>query len=986
MNFLRDIAKDLLQRHGNNLSDVTMVFPGKRASLFMNQYLAEESDSPVWAPRYTTIDELVQKLSPYRKADSITSVCTLYNIYAELVPDAESLDDFYAWGEIILSDFDDIDKHRAPADKIFQNAYDLHNITEDYLTDEQVAALQKFFKNFSKDDTSKLKERFLRLWQIMPELYQRLKEELKKQGLLYSGAQYRDVAERMKQPPQPPRGSNETGEQLASLRTTNSTSRIGGAIPLGIGGTICFAGFNILDECTEDIFNYFKQEGNTLFYWDYDRFYMDDKMCEAGYFMHNNLKLFPNALPAELFDNLRNIKEITYIATSTDNAQCRYIPEWLSKNLTARENETAIILADEHQLGNVLHSIPEDSPKYINVTMGFPLTDTPVFSFINELLALYIDGYDTTTGKYRYTISEKVKRHPYYAFVDESIFEPEPYEASSLLTRLISIVDRISQHYAKKEKQDVYDQLYIEALFKTHLTLTKFLQLISPTSLTIKEVGASTLRRLLRQVLSSTSIPFHGEPAIGMQVMGLLEARNIDFRNLLMLNVGEGILPKKNDDNSLIPYNLREAFGLTTMRHRVSVFAYYFFRLISRTERLTLMYNENASGIAANEMSRFLRQLMAETDLPIKFVRLMPSNDRYIGQQPTSIAKTDEMIEKLKERYINSPGCHISPTAINTLLDCSLKFYFTYVAGLRIEDNPEEGITPSLFGNIFHDSADMFYQHLTHHSGSKTITKEMLTSILENKERLLYPFVDCSLILNFFEPTEDQNLKEERLKSFINMDIKDVRAYVKDFYDKPSHAMLLSGLNHIVRNVLIQYLTALVKYDACHSPFTLVGLEEDYYFHLELEPGQEIQTGGRIDRLEMDKDGILTVVDYKTGGRPGPVSNIETIFKHKDRHAGYFLQTFIYALAANQKHPDKLCRPTLFYVNHCNQPETYERTMRLGTDAKSEPVLQINGYAEEFQERLREALRNLFSKEYAFEPTDNDKVCTYCNFKQICNK
>lgn len=961
MNFLRDIAKDLLKRYGNNLSAVTMVFPGKRARLFMNQYLAEESDTPVWAPNYTTIDELVQKMSPYRKADSITSVCTLYKIYASLVPDAKPLDEFYAWGEIILSDFDDIDKHLAPADKIFQNAFDLENISSEYLTEEQERALRDFFKNFSSDTLTKIKERFLQLWQIMPDLYKGLQEELKQQGLLYPGAQYRDVAESLKTP------------QMA--------------LPIeGVegSGTYCFAGFNILDESTEAIFNYFEKEHTTLFYWDYDRYYVEDNMCEAGLFMRRNLKSYPNALPPELFDNLRNIKNITYIATSTNNAQSRYIPTWIENNLTERENETAIVLADEHQLGSVLHSIPEDKPKFINVTMGFPLSDTPVFSFVSELLALYIDGYDATTGRYRYTFTEKVKRHPYFAYTDESILEPQPYEASSLLARLIAIVDQISRHYANKEEKDVYDQLYIEALFQTHLTLTKFFQLLADGD--DYGLGGTTLRRLLRQVLSSTSIPFHGEPAIGMQVMGLLESRNIDFRNLLMMNVGEGILPKKSDDTSFIPYNLRESFGLTTMRHRVSVFAYYFFRLISRTENVTLMYNENASGVAANEMSRFLRQLMAETTLPIKFVRLMPSNDRNPQLQPTTVAKTDDMVAMLKERYINNKDHHISPTAINTLLDCSLKFYFTYVAGLRIEDNPEEGITPSLFGNIFHDSADMFYRHLMNSTGTKTITKDILTAVLDNKERALYPFVDCSMILNVFNPIDDREKKEAEIESLVRKDINKVRAYAHDYFSKPEHSMLLSGLNHIVRNVLQQYITSLVQYDALHAPFTIVGLETDHYFQLELEPGETIQTGGRIDRLEMDKDGTLTVVDYKTGGKAESITSIESIFEHKNKQAGYFLQTFIYALAVNQENAGEACCPTLFYVNHCNQPEKFERCMRIGKKNSDVPVKDVRAYADEFCTRLREALQNLFSKEHPFEATTRQEACEYCKFQKICNK
>lgn len=965
--FLRDVSIDLLKRFGHNLSHVTVVFPGKRARLFMNQYLAQESEQPVWAPAYQTIDELVQQMSPYRKADTIASVCQLYAIYSQLVPDAEPLDEFYAWGEIILSDFDDIDKHMAPADKIFRNVYDLHSISTDYLSPEQEQALREFFQNFSIEGNTELKRRFLRLWDIMPDLYRRLNEELSKQGRLYSGAQYRQVAEALK-----------AGQTLPGM-TDMPTDQV-----------YVFVGFNILDECTDALFRHFQQNNKALFYWDYDEFYVKDSIWEAGLFINENRKHYPNALSEDHFNNLSKLQDITFIATSTNNAQSRFIPTWLDQHLTDPENETAIVLADEHQLGSVLHSIPEDTPQNINITMGYPLADTPVFSYVNVLMSLFIEGYDEATKRYRPTSMERVYRHPYYAYCRKEIFKPEKLDSPSLLRRLIETVDAVSHYYANKGANDVYDQLYTEALFQTHLILTRFLQL---TDAPILQVEPTTLRRLLMQIFSATNIPFHGEPAIGMQVMGLLETRNIDFRHILMLNVGEGILPKRSEDNSLIPHNLRESFGLTTIRHRISVFAYYFYRLISRAEHLTLLYNETSSGATSNEMSRFMRQLMAETQLPIKYVRLMPSNE--VRQAPSEIViqKTQQMLDELKETYINGEKKKIlSPTAINSYLNCSLQFYYRYVARIRVPDKPEDGITAPIFGIIFHDSAQLFYDHYLQHYGNQ-VTKDQLSKVIASPETRLFPFLSLSFIINYFNIIEDEAEKDEEMKRIAQMPISEVRQQVDAFFGQPENATLLTGLNHIIEGVLQQYLLNLVRYDCLHTPFTLEDLEQERYFKLRTSPDEEVFTGGRIDRLERDSNGKLTVVDYKTGGSALPIKDMETIFLHDKKHAGYFLQTFIYALAAQQHThnpdsalaPEPVC-PTLVYVNRINQPDKYDRTLRFGTEKNSVPVLDISEHSQDFVERLTQKVQDIFNPDISFHSTEKKDACTYCDFKLLCGK
>lgn len=962
--FLKSVSQDLLRRFGYNMSDVTVVFPGKRARLFMNQYLAQLSDRPVWAPQYKTIDELFCELSPYTKTDPIGAVCELYHIYSHLIPDAEPFDEFYSWGEILLSDFDDIDKHMAPAHHLFRNVHDLQAIHTDYLTPRQEEALREFFKNFSLEQNSELKKRFLRLWDKMNELYDKLRTRLIQRGELYPGALYRDVAERIKQ-----------------HRLTT---------PISEGKTYAFVGFNILDETEQTLFQHYNHRHQALFYWDYDEVYIQDERWEAGHFIVQNLKQFPNALPADHFDNLRHLKDITFVATSTQNAQSRYIPIWLQEHLTSTENETAIVLADEHVLSNVLHSIPEDTPRFINVTMGFPLTDTPVYSFLNVLMALYIDGYDTSSHTYRYTFIERVRRHPYYKHIQLEgedcldILAPVYPDCPQLLQRLTLAIQRISAYYASKKDRNIFDQLYTEALFQCHCITTRFATLVKTTL----RIQPPTLRRLLGQVLVSTSIPFHGEPIIGLQVMGLLETRNIDFRHLLILGVNEGTLPKKNDDNSLIPYMLRESFGLTTLQHRISVFAYYFYRLISHCEHVTLVFNESTSGTMEGEMSRFMRQLMAETDLPIRYVRLMPSNRPIPPLISDCVVKTPEMLNMLRERYLNNEHHLLSPTAINTFTACPLKFYLRYVAGIRITNNIEEGITPALFGIIFHDAANLFYLHLQHqktqHSSEATITSQLLEEVLKNKELCVFPFVDVSLMVNFFSPLEEHE-KEILFQELSQASLQHIREYAASYFKDPRHGNMLSGINHIIYGVLKQYITQLLQYDKTQTPFTIVALEKDYYYQLPLPNGDVVRTGGRIDRLERDAEGRLIVVDYKTGGSPSPVRDIDSIVQHSERASGYFLQTFLYSLAVQQQEGG-IVKPTLCYVNRSGRLSTFSRTMCLGTEKNNVPVEDITLYREEFVSKLTEVIQGIFDPQQSFSATEDQATCIYCDFKQMCGR
>lgn len=962
--FLELVAQDLLQTYGNNLSQVTVVIPGKRARLFMNQYLAMHSDKPVWSPRYQTIDELFLELSPYHKAEQIETICLLYRVYSQLIDDPRPLDEFYSWGEIILSDFDDIDKHLAPAEKIFANVYDLHAIQEEYLTPEQETALSEFFSNFSIEKNTELKRRFLRLWQIMPRLYEGLRKELMQRGYLYSGALYRDVVERYKKD-----GAAEK-EKLDILKQRQ----------------YAIVGFNVVDECEESLFRLL-DEDHTRFYWDYDEMYMKESRFsavssptgkaktyagsswEAGLFIRQNLKTFPNRLPRECFNNLGKLKDITFIATSTDNAQARFIPNWIDQQLTQQENETAIVLCDEHMLQPVMHALPEDKPKLINITMGFPLTDTPIYSFLSIVTSMQIEGWDAAERRFRNTFVEKVKRHPYFPKCDEEKLFIHQGSNIELLEYLRNIIGEIGAHSEEREAQsqapaetsagesltesdeeadkriNVYQQLYNEALYQAHKVVNRFITIIEEGTLDVHPI---TLRRLMRNVLSATSIPFHGEPAIGMQVMGLMETRNLDFKHLLMMNVGEGTMPKKSDDNSLIPYPLREAFGLTTIRHRISVFAYYFFRLLQRAEHVTLMYNENSSGVKSNEMSRFMRQLMAETDLPIRHIRLTPTNDPEEHSTTVFAEKTGEIIEKLKEKYSKKI---LSPTAINTYLDCTMRFYFKYVAEIVPQEQPEDNIRAVDLGKFFHNTAEKLYTGLQKKYHTKTLTADMLRPILEHKEQQLLPIL-------------------EEVMHELGFESK-------------------SGLPLITRNVTQEYLCKLIKYDILHAPVTIESLEQKYCLATDIsQEGEEplvLNIGGIIDRLDQTEEGYQ-VIDYKTGGHPDSIKDIETIFTHEAKNAGYYLQTILYSLAISEKY-HRPVKPSLFYVHCATKPNEYDPSLAFKpARGETEPILDVKPLKKEFMERLTDKLRELFNPNINFTQAKKEDKCTYCDYQSLCGK
>ena len=956
--FLKLVAADLYKHTEGNLAHTAVVFPNKRAGLFFNEYLAQESDSPIWSPAYVSISELFRSLSPWEVGDPVKLVCELYKIFRRETQSTETLDDFYFWGEMLISDFDDADKNKVDTDKLFSNLQDLRNIMDDYtfIDDEQEEAIRQFFQNFSIERRTALKERFISLWDVLGNIYKGFRESLASQNIAYEGMMYRHVIEHL------------DVDKLPYEKYV-------------------FVGFNVLNKVEHTLFTQLKDVGKAVFYWDYDEFYMKENRQavthEAGEFIRRNLRDFPSPLSGELFKNLSKPKEVHYIASSTENAQARYLPQWIRNNLTTPEKETAVVLCNEALLQPVLHSLPAEV-KHVNITMGFPLSQTPVYSFLIALLELHTHGFNFKSGRYTFQSVVTLLKHPYTRqltgqaellekeLTRNNRFYPLPGELGKdeFLTRLftplsgnLNLCIRLSEtlqqvagiyqaNTSGTEDTDAFNQLYRESLFKAYTTINRFRTLIEEDELTVQ---SETFRRLLVKVLSATNIPFHGEPAIGMQVMGVLETRNLDFRHLVLLSVNEGQLPKSGGDSSFIPYNLRKAFGMTTIEHKIAVYAYYFYRLLQRAERITLMYNTSSDGLNRGEWSRFMLQFLIEWPHPITR-QFLEAGQSPQGTSPITVEKTPDVMRRMQSLFDvrANPKAKFSPSALNYYLDCPLKFYYRYVAGLSAPDEVSAEIDSATFGSIFHYAAEHIYKDLTTHG--KVINKEALETLLRNEVKL-QDYVDTAFKKLFFNVPQNE---------------------------KPEY----NGVQLINSAVIARYLKQLLQNDLRYAPFTFIASEMEVDEPIDIQTPKGViksRIGGIIDRMD-SKDGTLRIVDYKTGGDADTPPHVESLFIPDKKRSNYVFQTFLYAAIMCRKQPTMKIAPALLYI-HRAATETYSPVIQMGEPRKpKEAVEDFSKYEKEYRERLQGLLEEIFNPEKSFTQTEIKEKCTYCDFKALCKR
>jgi len=880
--FLEYVAEDIIRKYGTDLSRLVVVFPNKRASLFLNEALVRLAGRPVWSPAYITISQLFRSQSELTVADPIKLVCDLHRSYVEVTGFDETLDHFYGWGQLLLTDFDDIDKHMAPADKVFANLRDYREFDDvSYLSQEQRDVIRKFFSNFTDDHNTLLKERFLRLWSRMGDIYHNFNRRLADQHLAYEGALYRQVAEQLQKSPF-------WGDS---------------------GGLYLFVGFNMLQTVEQRLFAYLKAEGKARFYWDFDHYYMK---AEACHFISQYLSDFPNELPVDddgIYRNYQRPKQITFAAAPTEDIQARYISQWL-QDVPERISDgrrTAIVLCNEALLPTVVHCLPA-AVDSINITTGYPLQQTYVASLVERL----------------------IRQHP-----------------------LSEVISRITQ--LAKEPETADSPFKAEACFRTYTLLTRLQNLIDSGDL---RVDAITLQRLVGQLILQTSIPFHGEPAVGIQVMGVLETRNLDFDHLLLLSTNEGNMPRGITDSSFIPYSLRHAFGLTTADHKSAIYAYYFYRLLSRATDVTIAYSNATVDGQSSEMSRYMLQLTVEDTCHKIAHRTLQAGQSVRLRRPQTVEKSPAVVDTLRRRFASSI---LSPTAVNRYMRCPLMFYFCYVEGLREPDDTEDGVIDNrVFGNIFHNAAQILYEQL--------------------KQR--NPHIVASDL-------------DELLKTKVDIE----RAVDKAFTDEFNGDVPQGGMAVINREVIIHYLRQLVEVDRRLAPFTILELEHDVAHSLPVpSAGMTVKAGGRVDRLDRVSFGDgeqIRVIDYKTSAyRLRPIKTIDDIFdpaKLAD-HTDYYLQTLLYArIVSKSQHVRCAAVPTqpsqplpvapaLLFIQYAGTDD-YNPVLKLGNDYIDD-VATPDG--DRFVKLFMEKVNEIFDPSRPFVPTADNSLCKTCPYAHLC--
>ncbi len=957
--FLKTVAEDLYSKYGaqgGGLADITVVFPNRRARLFFDDWLSVCSQQPVWSPQYTTIEELFQSQSNLRAADRIEMVTLLHKIYQEVLHTDESLDSFWSWGELMLADFDDVDRNLAPADQLFSLLREQRELSDtSFLTEEQRKALEQFFGEMKNAQPTQLREHYQAVWSVLGNIYERFGKLLSDKGIGYNGMIQRRV--------------------IANLDTERLTA-----------SKYAFVGFNSLDGAERELFRAIQKAGKALFYWDYDPAYTESSLLhEAGRFLRDNLKEFPNELPRNLFDGMHKAS-LTIVEASTDNAQARFIPQWLgSLSVEKAGKETAIVLADENLLQPVLHSIPQERINNVNITMGYQLSETSLYSLVNALIDMQRLAAKNK-GRFSIQSLSRVLGNPMTAALSADaprILEqlrasrrmfPDTTELLnskelavmfstatdniSLLQYLQDVLKALVPVIRERDDDTLFQPLNQESLYRIYTQINRLYSLMESGGL---DISTETLCRLIRSVLATTTVPFHGEPAVGMQIMGLIETRNLDFKNVLLLSAQEGALPKSGQSASFIPYNIRLAFGLTTMQDKSAVSSYNFHHLLQRAENVTMVYNGNADakGIGKGQISRYLLQLIVSG---ASINRITLKTDRQdTDAEPISIAKTPAVLEELCRRYdYSDPKTFLSPSALNRYMNCPLQFYLAQIAGLKKPNDTDTEIDFAMFGTLFHKSAELAYNYLA--SDGKTITAAAIDSLLKDGNRL---------------------------EGFVQ------EAFKEDYFARKTVQKAdYSGTQSINYDVILKYLRQVLRMDMeLYAPFSYVGSEDEGYQHVIEVPDplnagsmKQIRLKGIIDRMD-SKDGILRIVDYKTGTDKGHPKSMDALFpptdaKHRMSQA---FQIFYYAYIMSFQPEFSRYRlaPTLLYTRSSSKPTADDIYYSVGGNTIMDFTAQ---YGQEFEEKLKGIISEIFNPDIPFEPTDDKEACSRCDFSNLCGR
>lgn len=956
--FLQQIASLFYQQYGAEVSRLAFVFPNRRTGLFFQKYLSEVADKPLFSPTILTINDLFVQLSGKQTADRINMLFMLYDIYVRHSGSTETFDEFLYWGEMLLNDFDDVDKYMADARMLFTNVTDLREIENDFsfLDAEQIAAIRTFWSSFYPKGDSPNQEEFLAVWKILYTLYNDLRDALAAEGRGYEGMIFREVVEQMEQ------------NNCCDLPYTK----------------VVFVGLNALSVAEERFLIQLQKRGIADFYWDYASDKVTDPNNKASYFVERNLKNFPSQYPLPAEEKVDTEIEVIGIPSGIGQAKQVYtlLNELCKEDEMSPEEalRTAIILPDEHLLIPVLNAIPEQIRR-INVTMGYPLAGTPVASLMEYILALqknvrYVDRQPVFYFRdvlpilnHRYIsstcpeiVNALVKdiaenNRIYISAADlgktdllSVLFLPvtDVNTFSDYLINVLQELNKVMHALSSGEEEEDATQrtndLEQEFIFHYFTTVNRMKEIMQDAGI---EMKIDTYFRLLKRVTDTITIPFRGEPLSGLQIMGVLETRALDFDRLIILSMNEGIFPLRKAANSFIPYNLRRGFGLPTYEHQDSVWAYHFYRLIYRASHVSLLYDTRSNGLQTGEVSRFVHQLHYHYEVPLQN-KLVVYNVSSAKTPALQVKKTDEVMQRLNAFHKGGSRA-ISASAVNTYLDCPLKFYFSVVEGIQEEEEVSETIESNVFGSILHKVMEELYMPLC----GKIVTADLLKAIKKDTPVLMGAIA---------------------------------RAFAEIFF-MSDVVRPLTGQNFLIGEMIRKYVEKILERDSKLTPFRYIESERKINRLFTLGDNRtEIQLKGFIDRIDEVRDAVR-IIDYKSGSGTSVFTSVESLFDKEDKdRAKAVMQVFMYSWMLGAAPAGKTIQPGIYYMRTLFSDSFDASVSRRIERTKTEPVTDFSAYSEAFEGELRRCLDEIFGRETPFTQTTTEKACAWCPFKDICGK
>ncbi len=961
--FLYRIAEIFYQNHGSNINAFTFVFSNRRAGLFFRKYLSQLIDKPLFSPDIITINECFATASPLQQTDRIGMLFKLYNIYRNVSNSNETFDTFAYWGEMLLADFNEVDRYMVDARQLFTNVTELRETGDmfDYMTQNQINAIKQFWKDFKSDfegdsqnsnQKSNVKE-FIEIWKVLYDIYMKFTTSLLAENLGTDGMITREVADRCRR-----------NEDIVEWE----------------GKQFVFVGFNALNPCEKQLMKYLKLRNQADFYWDYEAPFLRDADNPASGYSDENYKLFPSSYAIEPDILPLNDKTFTLISVPSTTGQAKETAKILSELNTGDVTDwlkTAVVLPDENLLMPVLNNIPEHIDT-VNVTMGYPLTLTPLTGFVESLCDLQ-KRKRTKNGlpEFYFRNVTAVLQHQYFKALC-------PVEASNIIFRinkdniiyaesgildeneLLKTVFRDVENavdfpqYVLTVLELMYNAwLKIDAEIDTTLPVSGFINLyytsltrltdVMNTNRNIGSISFDTVMRIIRQIIAGVSVPFTGEPLQGLQLMGVLETRGLDFENVIITSFNEGVFPSAGYSQSFIPHSLRKYFGLPVYEQKDAITSYNFYRLLQRAKHVYMIYDSRSEGINSGEVSRFIYQLQYHYKVNIT-QRNVHFDLRFNQPETLEIKKTTAIQEKLS-KYLsdNSAGSALSASSINNYVSCPLKFYLSNIEKLNETRQINEIPGNDEFGTVFHAVMEYIYEPLK----GQNVTVDILNTIISDTKKLKET-INKAIAVDYLKKTNYEN------------------------YTPEGNMLLIS-------EVLLKYLINVLENDSKYAPFIYIDSEKEFFLPIEISQGT-VKVKGFIDRID-EKEGVLRILDYKTGDANREFKSIEEVFSHdKPKRNSYVLQTMLYGMYYIQKEPDKIIEPGLYFIRKITQDDFSTQLIHKPEKNTSEPVTDFSKWKDEFSENLEDCLEEIFNTEIPFFQTTEIENCKYCSFKSICSR